>query len=369
MRWPLPDAPARPGVLLVRADSAYYGYDVINTCRRAGARFSITARLTATVTRAITSIDEAAWTPIRYPNAIYDEDEQRWISDAEVAEIRFTAFTGRRRGEHVTARLIVRRVRRLNPKTVPAGQSQMFAVSRYHAVFTDSAESMLAAEATHRDHAIIEQVIAELKNGPLAHLPSGSFAANSAWLVCAAISHNLIHAAGVLAGGRHARARTATLRARLVTTPGTVPPSLDPQPPGAPRPQGRATAAGAVLSRFGRRVGEARRCAIGDRGPERPRFRADGARLRRSAHLFRSSSGTTRSANELTTASAANTDAHTATIAASISAPIASDIDVVSGLPCAAWSACRAAHARFAWSFATRPQGIQMCRVLMIVGG
>ncbi|MPZ73552.1 MAG: hypothetical protein GEU74_10030 [Nitriliruptorales bacterium] len=154
--------------VLVRADSAYYGYDVINTCRRAGARFSITARLTPTVARAITSVDEQAWTPIRYPHAIYDEDEQRWISDAEVAEISFTAC---RRAEHVTARLIVRRVRRLNPKTVPAGQSQMFAVYRYHAVFTDSAEPMLAAEATHRDHAIIEQVIAELKNGALAHLP------------------------------------------------------------------------------------------------------------------------------------------------------------------------------------------------------
>lgn len=81
---------------------------------------------------------------------------------------------------------------------------------------------MLTAEATHRDHAIIEQVIAELKNGPLAHLPSGSFAANSAWLVCAAISHNLTRAAGVLAGGRHTRARTATLRARLIITPARV---------------------------------------------------------------------------------------------------------------------------------------------------
>ena len=75
------------GLVLVRADSAYYGYDIIAACRRAGARFSVTARLTPTVVKAITSIDEQAWTPIRYPNAIYDEDEQRWISDAEVAEI------------------------------------------------------------------------------------------------------------------------------------------------------------------------------------------------------------------------------------------------------------------------------------------
>jgi hypothetical protein len=139
----------------------------------------VTARLTPAVLTAIASIDEQSWVPIRYPHAIYDEHEQRWVSDAEVAETTLTAFTGRRRREHVTARLIVRRVRRLNPTTVSTGQAEMFAVYRYHAVFTDSPESMLTAEATHRDHAIVEQVIAELKNGPLAHLPSGLFTANA----------------------------------------------------------------------------------------------------------------------------------------------------------------------------------------------
>ena len=214
------------GLLLVRADSAYYGHDIVAACRRAGARFSITARLTPTVITAITSIEEQSWTPIRYPNAIYDEDEQRWISDAEVAEVGFTAFTGRRKRDHVSARLIMRRVRRLNPAAAPtrttgkAGkQGELFAVYRYHAVFTDSPESMLAAEATHRDHAIVEQVIAELKNGPLAHLPSGIFTANAAWLVCAAISHNLTRAAGALAGGRHSRTRSGTIRAQLIATP------------------------------------------------------------------------------------------------------------------------------------------------------
>jgi hypothetical protein len=210
------------GLLLVRADSAYYGYDIVAAARRAGARFSVTARLTPTVVKAITSIDEQSWVAIRYPNALFDEDEQRWISDAEVAEVGFTAFTHRRKADHVTARLIVRRVRRLNPKHVPAGQSEMFAVFRYHAVFTDSPEPMLAAEATHRDHAIVEQVIAELKNGPLAHLPSGRFAANAAWLACAAIAHNLTRAAGALAGSRHARARTGTVRRQLIHTPARI---------------------------------------------------------------------------------------------------------------------------------------------------
>lgn len=211
------------GLVLVRADSAYYGYEIAATARRAGARFSVTARLTPTVVAAIASIDEQAWVPIRYPNAIYDEQEQRWVSDAEVAEVGFTAFTNRRKAEHVCARLIVRRVRRLNPATAPtrkAGkQDELFAVYRYHAVFTDSSEPMLAAEATHRDHAVVEQVIAELKNGPLAHLPSGRFAANAAWLVCAAMALNLTRAASALAGGHHRRTRIATIRARLIATP------------------------------------------------------------------------------------------------------------------------------------------------------
>src|SRR3954451_10301543 len=166
------------------------------------------------VRRAIGVIGEDAWTPIRYPQAVWDEEGQCWISDAEVAEIGFTAFTSRRKADHVTARLIVRRVKRLNGDHVPAGQGELFAAYRYHAVFTDSPQPMLEAEKTHRQHAIVEQVIADLKSGPLAHLPSGSFAANSAWLVLAAIAFNLTRAAGALASGFHAKPTTATIRPR-----------------------------------------------------------------------------------------------------------------------------------------------------------
>jgi len=81
--------------------------------------------------------------PIRYPNAIFDEDEQRWVSDAEVAEIAFTAFTNRRKAEHATARLIVRLVRRLNPATVPAGQSETAAAA---AVCRDLREGRASAQ-------------------------------------------------------------------------------------------------------------------------------------------------------------------------------------------------------------------------------
>jgi len=211
------------GTLMVRADSAYYNHNVVAAARRAGAHFSLTARMTPTVASAIATIPDTSWTPIRYPNAVFDEAERRWISDAEVAEVPFTAFTGRRQAERVTARLIVRRVRRLNPATAPAGQQgELFCCYRYHACFTDSPVPMLPAEAQHRGHAIVEQVIADLKNGPLAHLPSGSFAANSAWLVLATIAFNLTRAAGALASGFHAKAATATIRTQLIQVPARI---------------------------------------------------------------------------------------------------------------------------------------------------
>jgi len=205
------------GLLIARMDSAFYGGAPIAACRRAGVRFSVTARMDTKITKAITGIADHAWTPITYPNAIFDEDDQRWISDAEVAETSYTAFTSTKK-HTVTARLIVRRVRRL----APPAQGELLPAWRHHAIFTDSPLLMLAAETDHRDHAIIEQVIADLIDGPLAHLPSGDFAANAAWLTCAAIAHNLLRAAATLASRRHGRARGATLRRELINLPARV---------------------------------------------------------------------------------------------------------------------------------------------------
>jgi hypothetical protein len=220
--------PRAGALVIVRADSAYYTHDVIAAARRAGARFSVSARMTKTVTAAISSIPSGGWTAIRYPQAIWDEAEQRWISDAEIAEVPFTAFTGRRRAEHVTARLIVRRVRRLNPATTPTGhpgqgeQGELFAAYRYHAAFTDSPLPLDDAETCHRGHAVIEQVIADLKNSALAHLPSGKFTANAAWLVLATVAFNLTRAAGAAASTVHARATTATIRTQLINVPARI---------------------------------------------------------------------------------------------------------------------------------------------------
>jgi len=205
-------------VRVLRADSAYYGHDVIAAALRQDARFSITARQDPAVRKAIAGIAEQAWTTIKYTDAVFDQTQQRWISDADVAEIAYTAFTSKAKAKHVRARLIVRRVKDMNPDN----QSELFTAYRYHAVFTNSPLPMLEAEKAHRAHAIVEQVIADLKNGPLAHLPSGHFWANSAWLVCAAIAFNLTRAAGTLASAFHACATTGTIRAQLITVPGRL---------------------------------------------------------------------------------------------------------------------------------------------------
>ena len=201
------------GQVLVRADSAFCSAAVIGACRRAKACFSVTIRLDRTVRAAIAGIGEAGWTAIRYPQAVWDDDGQCWISDAEVAETTHTLHAGTRRA--VRCRLVVRRIR---AATRP-GQTELFPAFRYHAFLTDTTLSTVDADRTHRAHAVIEQTFADLIDGPLAHLPSGRFAANAAWLTCAGITHNLLRAAGTLAGGQHAKARGATVRRQLVTVP------------------------------------------------------------------------------------------------------------------------------------------------------
>jgi hypothetical protein len=207
------------GVLLARMDSAFDSHAVVSACVRAGVRFSITTKQTRPVRAAIEAIEAGAWVPIAYPHAIYDEDSGQWISDAEIAETTYTAYQSRRKSEQITLRLIVRRVR---DKNVVPGQGELFTAWRYHAFITDSTLQLVAAEKQHRQHAIIEQVNADLKDSAMAHMPSGSFAANAAWLTLAAIAHNLTRAAGALASRFHAKARTGTLRRHLITVPARI---------------------------------------------------------------------------------------------------------------------------------------------------
>jgi Transposase DDE domain group 1 len=83
-------------------------------------------------------------------------------------------------------------------------------------VFTDSPFQLVQAESQHRGHAVIEQVFADLIDGPLAHLPSAQFTANAAWLQLAVTAHALTRALGTLASTRHAVARGATIRTDLI---------------------------------------------------------------------------------------------------------------------------------------------------------
>jgi Transposase DDE domain group 1 len=202
------------GTIIVRLDSAYYNAGVIGAVRGQGARFSVTAPMNSSIRAAIAAIGEENWTAIRYPHAIWDDQLDCWISDAEVAETGYTAFASKK-GQAVTARLIVRRVRDLNKKA-GAGQDELFPVWRYHAVFTDSPFERVQAEGQHRDHAVVEQVFADVTSGPLAHMPSGVFAANAAWLSIAAMAHNLVRAAGALASLPFAKARAVTIRRDLI---------------------------------------------------------------------------------------------------------------------------------------------------------
>lgn len=207
------------GEVLVRADSAFYGHPTVGAALRAGAQVSVTVRLDPKVKHAITTITEDAWQAIAYTDAVYDETTDTWISRAEVAEIPFTAFGSKKLAQQVPGRLVVRRIPDLNPHDE---QATLFDTWRFHAFFTTSDLDTVTADKTHRHHAIIEQVHADLKSSALAHLPSSRFAANGAWLVLATMAFNLTRAAASLTGTTLANATTATIRRTLITVPARI---------------------------------------------------------------------------------------------------------------------------------------------------
>ena len=211
--------------VLVRADSAFYSHALVTAVLKAGADVSITVRMDPAVKRAITTIGEEAWTTLKYTDAIYDETTGSWASKALVAEIPFTAFVSKKKADQIPGRLVVRRIPELNPKT-SEGQETLFDTWRFHAFFTTTAPDALdtvAADQTHRRHAIIENIHADLKASALAHLPSGVFNANAAWLVCAVMAFNVTRAAATLTKtATLAKATTATIRRKLINVPARI---------------------------------------------------------------------------------------------------------------------------------------------------
>jgi hypothetical protein len=198
------------GQLTVRADSAFYSKAFLSTAAKFDVRFSVTARQDKRIRAAIDTIPDDAWQPIPYWLSTPE------VSGADIAEIPFTVFASDKRHAR-QVRLVVRRVR-----PTPGSQLALFTNWDYHAFVTDRTLPLAEVEADHRRHAIVEQTIAELKSAGLAHLPSGRFMANAAWLALAVMAHNLGRAVGQLAGPDLERATAATLRRNIFTMPGRL---------------------------------------------------------------------------------------------------------------------------------------------------
>ena len=204
------------GTIVVRMDSAYYAAAVIAAIRRNGARFSVTAPVTAAIRAAIAAIPEDAWQRHRVPAGRLGRPagllglRRRGRRDQLHGVHLEEEGTARHRPAHRPPRPRQEQGRRARARascSPPGATTPSSPTARYE---------LVQAEEQHRGHAIIEQLLADLNDGPLAHLPSGKFSANAAWLAIAAIAHNLLRAAGTLAGRRHARARAATVRRDLV---------------------------------------------------------------------------------------------------------------------------------------------------------
>ena len=193
------------GGLTIRADSAFYARSFVRACRAHDVRFSVTVKLLKPIREAIEAIPEADWVAIPY-----------WLAGgADVAETTYTAFKGTK--DEVELRLIVRRVR-----PTPGSQLALDVVFDYHPFLTDRDGDMLWLEADHRRHASVELVIRDLKAGGLAHVPSGKFNANAAWLALAVLAHNLARWCLKAAGGDWACATMDTFRRHIVAMPARI---------------------------------------------------------------------------------------------------------------------------------------------------
>jgi hypothetical protein len=184
------------GPKLLRADSGFWSTKVFARLARAGWSYSIGVRLQPHVRAAIEQIDETAWQRLEdYPPT----------SIAEIAETRL--------GDQ---RLIVRRVRTLN------AQGELLPSWEYFPFATNRTDDIAIVESEHRQHAVVELVIRDLKDQALAHFPSGHFYANSAWTVIAALAHNLLRWTELIGLGAHAIRAARTVRRRLLAVPGRL---------------------------------------------------------------------------------------------------------------------------------------------------
>jgi len=184
------------GTILLRADSGFENQKVFQKLDDRGVQFSIGVKRHKGVHQAIEQISEEDWQPLTdYPDT----------GEAQIAETTLGQW-----------RLIVRRVRTLGD------QEQLFDTWQHFAFATNRTDPLALVESEHREHAVVELAIRDLKDQALAHFPSGNFSANSAWCVIAALAHNLGRWTGMIGLPDQVPRTAATRRRRLLEIPGRL---------------------------------------------------------------------------------------------------------------------------------------------------
>jgi hypothetical protein len=184
------------GLLTLRADSGFFSWKTIKTLKAHNVTFSITVPKNKAVTRLIAGIADNEWIPIGYTKD----------GEAHIAETKYNK-----------ERLVVRRTR------LTGDQADLFPNWRYHAFITNRTGTTVFCDADHRRHAVVELAIRDWKEGSGGnHCPSGIFTANAAWVVLAALAHNLIRWVASLGLGTTGPVVAKTIRRRLITVPGRI---------------------------------------------------------------------------------------------------------------------------------------------------
>lgn len=191
------DRAGHHGQVVVRADSGFENHRLMRSLDHRGVEFSIAVKNSPQIKKLIEQIPETDWTPVTdYPSG----------GEAQVAELPFKDW-----------RLIVRRTRLTDEH-----QARLWPDWRHHPFVTNRTVPTIVADTDHRDHAEIELTIRDLKDQALAHFPSGQMHANSAWIVIAALAHNLARWT-TLIGLPHRPVQTARARRRqLLQIPGRL---------------------------------------------------------------------------------------------------------------------------------------------------
>jgi hypothetical protein len=184
------------GPKLLRADSGFWNTKIMARLQAAGWTYSIGVRQQKHIKAAITAIPEIDWQPLQD----YPEDGEAQIAQTMIG----------------TQRLVVRRTR------LVGDQAELWPDWRHFAFLTNRTEPLEVVEAEHRQHAVVELAIRDLKDQALAHFPSGKYMANAAWTVIAALAHNLLRWTHLIALPNQTVRTARTLRRRLLTIPGRL---------------------------------------------------------------------------------------------------------------------------------------------------